>query len=93
MAMDIDTKKRFDKLDKQMDNLADAMIKGFSRIEKTLETKADSKDLNRLIGLVDSLAKRIEISEDERLVMAHQLTQLHDWVELAAKRIDVKFAH
>jgi hypothetical protein len=24
--------------------------------------------------------------------MAHQLTQLHDWVEKAAARIDVKFA-
>ena len=58
--MDMDTKKRFDKIDSQfsnmnnqIDNLAKAMLKGFSRIEKTLEAKADSKDLNRLIGLVD----------------------------------------
>jgi chromosome segregation ATPase len=42
---------------------------------------------------LDSIEKQIEISEDERLVMAHQLTQLHDWVEKAAKRIDVKLAH
>jgi chorismate-pyruvate lyase len=69
------------------------MTKRFDQIDKTLETKADSKDLHKLIGLVDSLTKRLEISEDERLVMAHQLTQLHDWVELAAKRINVKFAH
>lgn len=42
---------------------------------------------------LDSIEKQLEISEDERLVMAHQLTQLHDWVEKAAKRIDIKFAH
>ncbi len=42
---------------------------------------------------LDSIEKRIEISEDERLVIAHQLTQLHEWVEQAAKRIDLKFVH
>jgi len=25
--------------------------------------------------------------------MGHQLTRLHDWVEEAAKRIDLKFVH
>jgi len=43
--------------------------------------------------MVDSLAKRQEISDDERLVMAHQLERIHDWVEQAAERIDLKFAH
>jgi len=48
---------------------------------------------SRRLPRLDSIEKQLEISEDERLVMAHQLTQLHDWVERATKRIDVKFAH
>ena len=62
-------------------------------------TKGESAitKLQVLVGAIqnqlDSIEKQLEISDDERLVMAHQLTQLHDWVEQAAKRIDVKFAH
>jgi hypothetical protein len=37
--------------------------------------------------------KQQEVSDDERLVMSVQLTRLHDWVEQAAKRIDLKFVH
>lgn len=47
----------------------------------------------RIFKYLDSIEKRLEISDDERLVMAHQLTLLHDWVEKAAERIDLKFAH
>ena len=49
--------------------------------------------VQNILNHLDSLEKRLEISEDERLVMAHQLTQLHDWVERAAERINIKFAH
>ncbi|MEI7918042.1 MAG: hypothetical protein WCH58_01545 [Candidatus Saccharibacteria bacterium] len=69
------------------------MTERFDKIDKILETKADSDDLQRALGLLDALAKRQEISDDERLVMGHQLTRLHDWVEEAAKRIDLKFVH
>ena len=69
------------------------MSERFDRIDKTLEIKADASDLQRALGLLDALAKRQEISDDERLVMNHQLTRIHDWVEEAAKRIDLKFVH
>jgi archaellum component FlaC len=63
----------------------------FSKVEITLaETQ---KQVQNILNHLDSIEKRLEISEDERLVMAHQLTQLHEWVEKAAARIDVKFAH
>lgn len=51
------------------------------------------KQVKHIQTQLDGIEKRLEISEDERLVMAHQLTQLHEWVERAAARIDVKFAH
>ena len=50
------------------------------------------KQVQGVITHLDHIEKQLEISEDERLVMAHQLTQLHEWVERAAARIDVKFA-
>ncbi len=85
--------KRFDKIDQQLDRIATAVVKGFDRIDKALEKRASTTDMQKVLGLLDSIAKRQEISDDERLVMAYQLTQLHDWVEQAAKRIDLKFAH
>lgn len=69
------------------------MTERFDKIDKTLETKANNADLQTALGLLDTLAKRQEISDDERLVMGHQLTRLHVWVEEAAKRIDLKFVH
>jgi hypothetical protein len=84
---------RFDNIDAQLERISTAIIKGFDRIDKTLETKADAADLQKALGFLDSLAKRQEISDDERIVMSHQLTRLHDWVEEAAKRIDLKFVH
>lgn len=90
---DVTSEDRFDKIDAQLDRISIAVIKGFDRLDKALETKAEAADLQRALGLLDALAKRQEISEDERLVMGHQLTQLHEWVEAAAERIDLKFVH
>ncbi len=97
---DIASDKRFDmidaqlfKMDEQLHLITKAVVKGFDRIDKTLETKADSADLQTALGLLDTLAKRQEISDDERLVMGHQLARLHEWVEAAAERIDLKFVH
>jgi archaellum component FlaC len=55
----------------------------FTKVESTLvETQKRVQDI---LNQLDHINKR--------LVMAHQLTQLHEWVEKAAARIDVKFAH
>lgn len=67
------------------------MTERFDKIDNILETKANSADVQTALGLLDTLAKRQEISDDERLVMGHQLTRLHEWVEEAAKRINLKF--
>lgn len=39
------------------------------------------------LGLLDELAKRQEISDDERLVMGHQLERLDRWTHELAKKI------
>ena len=69
------------------------MTERFDKIDKTLESKANNVDMQSTLGLLDTLVKRQEISDDERIVMSHQLTLLHEWVEEAAKRIDLKFVH
>ena len=80
-----------DKIDEQLDRLTKIVIKGFDNIDKVLETKANSIDLQKVMTSLDALMKLQEITDDERLVMASQLTRLHEWVEQAAKRIDLKF--
>ena len=89
----LSTDERFDKIDDQLDRIAKAVVKGFDRIDKVLEEKASAADLRKIMDVLDKLSKRQEISDDERLVMATQLTRLHDWVEQAAERIDLKFVH
>lgn len=75
-------------------NVLDTMM---TRIDERFTKSEDAitqlqKSVHSIQNQLDSIEKRLEISEDERLVMAHQLTQLHEWVEEAAKRIGVKFA-
>jgi hypothetical protein len=55
---------RFDKIDTHLEKISIALIKGFDRIDKTLETKADAADLQKALGFLDSIAKRQEISDD-----------------------------
>lgn len=69
------------------------MTERFDKIDKALESKANNVDMQSALSLLDALVKRQEISDDERIVMSHQLTLLHEWVEEAAKRIDLKFVH
>jgi hypothetical protein len=81
------------KLSKSMKKGFASVDKKFSNIDKVLETKANATDIQRIFKILDDLSQRVEITEDERLVMASQLTRLHDWVEQAAKRIDLEFVH
>jgi len=43
--------KRFEKIDKQFDQITKVVIKGFDRIDKTLETKAYSYCMILIVGL------------------------------------------
>ena len=85
------TRKDIDDVLQVLDVMMTRIDERFTNIETTIsETQ---KKVQNILNQLDSIEKRLEISEDERLVMAHQLTQLHEWVEKAAQRIDLKFAH
>jgi hypothetical protein len=49
------------------------MSQRFDSIEKTLETKADKADIERLLGLLDVHEKQIETLEQEKLIGSYQL--------------------
>ncbi len=87
MTKTVTTDDRLDKIDQQLERITTVVVKGFDRIDKALETKASKEDMQRMLGLLDALAKRQEISDDERLVMGHQLDRLDRWTHELARKI------
>jgi hypothetical protein len=86
------TEERFDKIDSQLDKIATIIIKGFDDINKSLDTKASKEDIERVLGLLDALSKQKEISDDERMVMGHQLERLDKWTHALADKIGYKLS-
>ncbi len=50
-------KQEFKGVNGQLERIVTVVVKGFDRIDKTLETKADSADLQKALGLLDTLSK------------------------------------
>lgn len=63
------------------------MTERFDKIDNVLEEKSSNADMQRVLGLLDEIAKRQEISDDERLVMGHQLERPDRWTHELAKKI------
>ncbi len=63
------------------------IAKRFDHIDRSLEEKASASDMRRVLDLLDAQAKRQEISDDERIVMGHQLDRLNRWTHELAKKI------
>jgi len=70
------SKDRFDKIDRQLDSITEAIVKGFDRVDKSLETRVEKQDIQRVYDLLDKISKDQEIDNDERLVMGHQLNRM-----------------
>lgn len=68
------------------------MSERFDKIDKTLEATASNDDMQRVLGVLDELARRVEISDDERLVMGHQLDRLNRWTQELADKIGYKLS-
>lgn len=66
------------------------MQKEFSDIKEELATKASSGDMRRVLGLLVELSKRVEVTDDERLVMGHRLDRLDKWTHELADKIGYK---
>jgi hypothetical protein len=61
----------------------------FDKLDAKVDQKASKEDIDRLFNSVDAFAKRLEISDDERIVMSHQLERLDTWVHQLADKIGV----
>jgi hypothetical protein len=57
----------------------------FTSVE--LEQQKTRQEISKVFDYLDSLLKKHEISDDERLVMGHQLDRLDQWTHELAKRI------
>ncbi|MEI6851071.1 MAG: hypothetical protein WCK26_03840 [Candidatus Saccharibacteria bacterium] len=68
------------------------MSKRFDSIDKALEEKASNADMQKVLGLLDEFTKRQEITDDEMLVMGHQLDRLDRWTHELAKKIGYKLS-
>jgi hypothetical protein len=62
------------------------MIERFDKIDE--QFAAQNRRFDNLVSLNDQVLKRQEISEDERLVMGHQIERLDRWVHELADKVD-----
>ncbi len=53
--------------------------KKLDTIEDKLDTAATKTDIETILRRLDSIEKQLEITEDERLVMGHQLDMVNRW--------------
>ena len=86
------TRKDIDDILSQLDNMAKIMISRFDVVEKSIEAKASKDDIQKIMSFLDSIAKRQEINDDERLVIGHQLERLDRWTHELADKIGYKLA-
>ncbi len=61
------------------------MTERFDNVDKQIA--AQNVRFDRLESLIDQVLKNQEISEDERLVMGHQIDRLDHWVHELADKI------
>ena len=57
----------------------------FSGVEH--EQKKTQKEISRVFDYLDNVVKKQEISDDERIVMGHQLDRLDKWTHELANKI------
>jgi vacuolar-type H+-ATPase subunit D/Vma8 len=58
-----------------------------SEMNKRFDEAASKADVEAILKGLDSIEKLLEISDDERLVMGHQLDRLNRWVQELANKI------
>ena len=74
----------------QFTKLFNYMTERFDKIDEKFETQTLRFD--RIDTMIDEMLKKQEISDDERLVMGHQLDRMNQWVQELADKIGYKLA-
>lgn len=70
------------------------MEKRFGGLEAKMDTRFDETNnrIDKIISSLNTLAKRQEIDEAERLAVGHQLERLDQWVHQLAAKIGVELS-
>lgn len=66
------------------------MSERFDKLESDIKDTATKSDINNILNRLDSIEKQLEISDDERLVVGHQLDRLNRWTHELADKIGYK---
>jgi len=66
------------------------MTQRFDKIEAELAKKADRKDVDHIYSVLDSLLKKDEAYQQERLAILRQLERHERWHHQTAKHIDIQ---
>jgi archaellum component FlaC len=76
----------------EIDDVLSVLDSMMTRIDERFNVLEDNdrntqNQIGKILENLDSFAKRLEISEDERLVMGHQLDRLNRWTQELADKI------
>jgi hypothetical protein len=80
-------------MNEQFDRISAVVVKGFGQNKREHEKMASKEDVERIFDLIDKWAKRQEISDEERLVMGHQLDRVNRWIKDLADKIGYELTY
>lgn len=66
----------------------DAVDVRFERVESDIHKIR--ADIQRIFSQLDSIEKRLEISEDERIILGHQIDRAYKWLKQVADKVGVE---
>jgi len=87
-----DVKEAMEEVLGEIRNLADMTHHRFVELEKHMDKRFSKveKDIEKIFNHLDALSKRLDITEDERVVMGHQIQRAFSWLKTLADKIGVE---
>jgi hypothetical protein len=90
MMGDMTEDKFRDILNQELAKFIGQINRRFDGLEKQVASKADDAKVDKVLGLLDAIAKQQEIDQHERLAMNHQLDRHERWHHQAADKLGMK---
>lgn len=88
---------QFTKLDSKVSKLIDLVMKLYARTEKRfdeietkLDEKAGKKQVDLILGTLDTVLKNQETEEQERLILNYQLSRHEQWFDQLVEKTKTK---
>lgn len=89
-ALKNDLKESFSDVTSLLQTFMQQVDERFTKVEH--EQSRTSHEIAKLLDYLDDLLKKQGISDDERIVMGHQLDRLDSWTHQLAEKIGHKLA-